>query len=74
MPRTDAPENNEAQKAEELCKESNRNMISNSLKVFRKYIKDSIAMGEPFIEKIISRYELEYSGEEFLNNLNKLIP
>lgn len=49
----------------QLDKERDRNMISNSLKVFRKYVSDSGKFQDSVIKKIINLANLDYSLEEF---------
>ena len=49
-------------------------MISNSLKVFRKFVKDSSELEESPISTIIRLKKLDYTPGEFLQELEATIP
>ena len=55
-------------------KERDRNIISNSMKVFRKFLKDCPETHNSPIRVIIRQRRLKYSQEEFLADLDVFIP
>ncbi len=55
-------------------KDKDRNIVSNSLKVFRKYAADSSKAEHSPIQIIIAKNCRNYSAEEFCRDLDKKIP
>lgn len=48
-------------------------MISNSLKVFRKYASDSAKIKNSIVDKIIKSQGLDYTAQDFNKDLDKKI-
>lgn len=62
------------QKPQVEQKDKDRNIVSNSLKVFRKYASDSTKVGGSIVQNIIQKYSLNYTVEEFGKDLDRKIP
>lgn len=48
-------------------------MISNSLKVFRKYISDLCKIDHSIIQSIIEYHNLDYTPQDFSKDFNKKV-